>query len=86
MALRQRRVVWRENCLFSDTSKGADSSAVIYTLVDSAKANVLEPRSYLWFFLDEMRYLDNSPSTVELEAVMPWSPKGAVGLLYPGDY
>lgn len=67
-------VVGRKNWLFSDTPKGADSSAVIYSLVESAKANDLEPRSYLWFLLDEMRYLDKSPSAAELETLMPWSP------------
>lgn len=66
-------VVGRKNWLFSDTPKGADSSAVIYSLVESAKANDLEPRSYLWFLLDELRYLDKSPSAAELEAIMPWS-------------
>jgi len=67
-------VVGRKNWLFSDTPKGADSSAVIYSLVESAKANDLEPRSYLWFLLDEMRYLDKSPSAAELDTLMPWSP------------
>ena len=67
-------VVGRKNWLFSDTPKGADSSAVIYSLVESAKANDLEPRSYLCFLLDEMRYLDKSPSAAELDTLMPWSP------------
>ena len=67
-------VIGRKNWLFSDTPKGADSSAVIYSLVESAKGNALEPRSYLWFLLDEMRYLDKSPSAAKLETLMPWSP------------
>ena len=67
-------VIGRKNWLFSDTPKGADSSAVIYSLVESAKVNDLEPRSYLWFLLDEMRYLDKSPSAAELDTLLPWSP------------
>ena len=66
--------IGRKNWLFSDTPKGADSSAVIYSLVESAKVNDLEPRSYLWFLLDEMRYLDKSPSAAELDTLLPWSP------------
>ena len=60
---------WREAM-----PKGADSSAVIYSLVESVKANDLEPRSYLWFLLDEMRYLNKSPSAAKLDALMPCSP------------
>lgn len=67
-------VVGRKNWLFSDTSKGVDSSAVIYSLVESAKANDLELHSYLWFLLDELRCLDKSPSAAELETIMPWNP------------
>ena len=66
--------IWDGLWLFSDTPKGADSSAVIYSLVESAKANDIEPRSYLWFLLDEMRYLDKSPSAEKLDTLMPWSP------------
>ena len=36
-------VVGRKNWLFSDTPKGADSSAIVYTLVETAKANGVEP-------------------------------------------
>jgi len=39
--------VGRKNWLFSDTVKGAKSSAIVYTLVETAKANGLEPYAYL---------------------------------------
>ena len=32
--------------LFSDTPKGADSSAIVYTLVETAKANGIDPLNY----------------------------------------
>ena len=38
----------RKNYLFSDTTAGADSSAVIYSLVETAKANGLNMYHYLW--------------------------------------
>ena len=39
----------------------------IYSLVESAKANDLESRSYLWFLLEEMHYLDKPLSLAEPE-------------------
>ena len=33
----------RKNWLFCDTVKGAESSAIVYTMVETAKANGLEP-------------------------------------------
>ena len=64
----------RKNWLFSDTPKGADSSAIIYTLVESAKANGLEPYLYLRCLLEELRFFEGTPSAAELEVFMPWSP------------
>ena len=40
-------VVGRKNWLFSDTVRGAESSAVIYSLIETAKANSQNPETYL---------------------------------------
>ena len=40
-------VVGRKNWLFSDTVRGAESSAIIYSLIETAKANGQNPESYL---------------------------------------
>lgn len=42
-------VIGRKNWLFSNTPRGAHASAAIYSLVESAKANGLEPYHYLRF-------------------------------------
>lgn len=65
-------VVGRKAWLFCDTPKGADASAIVYTLVETAKANGLEPSRYLELVLDRMRYLGDSPSEDALEKLMPW--------------
>lgn len=39
----------RKNWLFSGSPAGADASAAIYSLIESAKANGLEPYHYLRF-------------------------------------
>ena len=67
-------VVGRKNWLFCDTAKGAESSAIVYTMVETAKANGLEPWRYLRCILDELRCLDKTPAAATLERYMPWSP------------
>lgn len=44
----------RRAWLFADTPKGAKASAVLYTLVESAKANDLDVYGYLKYLLTEM--------------------------------
>lgn len=63
-------VIGRKAWLFSDTTAGAHASAVIYSLVQTAKANGLEP--YTWL----RRVLRDLPvaKTVEaVEALLPWN-------------
>jgi transposase len=47
-------VIGRKNWLFSYTANGADSSAAIYSLVETAKANGKEPFAYLNFLLENI--------------------------------
>ncbi len=44
-------VVGRKNWLFSDTPLGAYASATLYSLVETAKANDLDPTAYLTYVL-----------------------------------
>lgn len=41
----------RKNWLFANTSAGAQSSAVIYSLIEDAKEKGLDPYCYLVWFL-----------------------------------
>lgn len=66
--------VGRKNWLFSDTVKGAQSSAIVYTLVETAKANGLDPYAYLLRLLRELPYLGRNPSQCDLDMFMPWLP------------
>lgn len=67
-------VVGRRAWLFSDTPAGADSSALIYSLVETAKANRLEPSAWLAYLL---RNLPAATSVEAIEAMLPWN-------LHPG--
>ena len=64
----------RKNWLFCDTPKGAEASAIVYSMVESAKANGIEPFSYLQHVLVELPYLGKNHSHEVLESLMPWAP------------
>lgn len=47
-------VVGRKNWLFSGSPRGADSSALIYSLIETAKANEWEPNAYLKYLFERL--------------------------------
>ena len=47
-------VVGRKNWLFSFSPNGARASATLYSLIESAKANGLEPRAYLAYLFERL--------------------------------
>lgn len=62
--------IGRKNWLFSDTKKGAQASAACYSLIETAKANNLDPQAYIQHILDNL----SSMQTVEqLETLLPWN-------------
>jgi len=61
--------IGRKNWLFHDSPQGAKASALYYSLIETAKANGLEPYDYFRFILKQLPYAD----TVEkLEMLLPW--------------
>ena len=63
-------VIGRKAWLFSDTPAGAHASAVIYSLVQTAKANGLEP--YTWL-RQVLRDLPAAKTVEDVEALLPWN-------------
>ena len=61
-------VIGRKNWLFANTVKGAKASAVIYSIIETAKENGLKPFEYLTFLLKTLPNV----TTGELEGLMPW--------------
>ena len=47
-------VVGRKNWLFAGHPRGAGASATIYSLIESAKANELEPYRYLRYLFERL--------------------------------
>jgi len=61
--------VGRRNWLFADTSRGARASATIYSLIETAKANGLEPYAYLRQVLS---HIAQAETVGDIEALLPW--------------
>jgi len=61
-------VVGRKNWLFADTVRGAHASANLYSLVETAKANGLEPYRYLRLVFTE---LPRAATLADFEALLP---------------
>lgn len=61
--------VGRKNWLFCNTPNGADASAAIYSLVETAKANHLRPFRYFLYLLE------NLPEGAAIEECLPWNPR-----------
>ena len=64
--------VGRRNWLFSDTPRGARASATCYSLIETAKANGLEPYAYLHHVLQHIAAAD---TLEKFEALLPWNMK-----------
>lgn len=60
----------RKAWLFADTTQGANASATCYSLVETAKANGLEPSAYIHHLL---RHIAEADTTEKLEALLPWN-------------
>ena len=64
--------VGRKGWLFSDTVKGAIASANLYSLVESAKANGVEPHAYLSTIFQRLPHAKN---VEDFEMLLPWNVK-----------
>ena len=65
--------IGKKNWLFMDTVKGAETSAIIYSIVETAKANNLRLYDYLKYLLEELpNYVNGSKNEIPSK-LLPWS-------------
>jgi transposase len=65
-------VIGRKNWLFANTPGGARSSATIYSLVETAKENGLNPFTYLTYLFERLPNINlKDPNAVD--ELLPWS-------------
>ena len=63
----------KKNWEMIDTVNGATSSAIIYSIAETAKANQLKPYEYFEYLLTEIpKHMDDKNSNF-LEELLPWS-------------
>jgi transposase len=65
-------VIGRKNWLFANTPKGARASAVIYSLVETAKENKLAPYAYLNHLFERLPNLESKGADT-LDQLLPWN-------------
>lgn len=63
-------VIGRKNWLFSDTQQGAVASANFYTVIETCKANGINPYAYLKHVFTE---LPKAQTIDDFEALLPWN-------------
>ena len=65
-------VIGRKNWLFANTPGGARSSALLYSLVETAKENGLNPLTYLTYLFERLPNINlKDPNAVD--ELLPWS-------------
>lgn len=65
--------VGRKNWVMIDTEKGAEASAVIYSIIETAKANNLRIYDYLKYVLEELMVSFSNGNHEIPERLLPWS-------------
>ena len=67
--------IGKKNWQMIDTINGAKSSAIIYSIVETAKADNLKPFDYVQYLLEEIPKHMNDRDCSFLENLLPWSEK-----------
>ena len=68
-------VIGRKNWLFANTGKGAKSSAILYSIIETAKANGLIPYDYLTTLFEMLPLLNDESDQKEMDSLLPWNIK-----------
>ena len=67
-------VIGRKNWLFSNTAKGARSSAILYSIVETAKENNLDPFRYLTYLFEQLPGISKQ-NVSALDRLLPIEPE-----------
>ena len=70
LALSDPYVLGRKNYLFHQSPEGAESSCGIYTLIETAKQNGIEPLQYLDELFEKAPY---AAAAEDWEKLLPWN-------------
>ena len=65
--------VGRRNWLFAKSIRGADASAIVYSIVETALLNGLKPYLYLTYVLEKLLQTGAFPKPEKLDRLLPWT-------------
>ncbi|BBN97852.1 IS66 family transposase [Sporolactobacillus terrae] len=65
-------VIGRKNWQFSNTPRGATASAIVYSIIETAKENELIPFKYLTYLFEQLPNLEKQTEEA-LDELLPWS-------------
>jgi transposase len=65
----------RKNALFSDSVEGAEASALVFSIINTASANNLDTYKYLEYIFRQLPDLRFTPDDPVLDEYLPWSEK-----------
>lgn len=66
-------VIGKKNWQMIDTIKGAETSAILYSIAETAKANNLKPYEYFKYLLEEIPKHMDDKNLDFLEPLLPWA-------------
>jgi transposase len=66
--------IGRKNWLFSGSPRGAEASATVYSIIETAKANGLHPYTYLQYLFKNLPGVQFEAHPEFLEEFLPWDP------------
>ena len=64
---------WQEELRFFESSNGAKASAILYSLVETAKANQVNTYKYLELLLTELPKHQDDKNLKFIDDLLPWS-------------
>lgn len=67
--------VGRRNWLFTGSPRGAEASAIVYSIIETAKVNGLHPYKYLKYIFSELPGVQFGQHPEFLEDYLPWNPE-----------
>lgn len=67
--------ITRKNSLFSDSPEGAEASAIIFSIINTAAANNLDAYKYLEYLFRKLPNINFALDSSVLDEYLPWSDK-----------
>ncbi len=65
--------ITRKNSLFSDSPQGAEASAIVFSIINTAIANNLDAYKYLEYIFRKLPNIDFTSDNSVLDEYLPWS-------------